>query len=124
MRTHRRTWRAAHPELERDSSRTWQSTHPERRRATEQRRRARIAGVLTTLTADEWEAILESAGHVCIYCGSQDSLTMDHVVPISKGGQHVAENIVPACLSCNSSKGPQLISEFLSEENTSRKVAF
>jgi 5-methylcytosine-specific restriction endonuclease McrA len=52
-----------------------------------------------------WVAILEFFNHTCAYCLRADVLmTMDHVVPISKGGEHTAENIVPACRPCNSEK--------------------
>lgn len=43
--------------------------------------------------------------HSCAYCGSSGDLEVEHVVPISKGGQHHLGNIVPACHSCNSNKG-------------------
>lgn len=40
----------------------------------------------------------------CAYCGAVGDLQIEHVVPISKGGQHHLSNIVPACQSCNSNK--------------------
>ena len=40
----------------------------------------------------------------CIYCG-QRSESIDHVVPMSRGGLSVTENCVPACLACNGHKG-------------------
>jgi 5-methylcytosine-specific restriction endonuclease McrA len=42
--------------------------------------------------------------HCCAYCGCTGDLEIEHVVPISKGGQHHLGNIVPACTQCNSSK--------------------
>ncbi len=41
----------------------------------------------------------------CAYCGSIEGLTIDHLVPLSKRGADKIENIVPACLICNSGKG-------------------
>ena len=44
----------------------------------------------------------------CQYCGNVfkiDELTMDHVIPKSKGGKKVWENIVTSCSNCNSKKG-------------------
>ncbi len=44
---------------------------------------------------------------LCHYCGQKVSpgeLTMDHVVPLSLGGQSTKLNIVPACKSCNTEK--------------------
>lgn len=40
----------------------------------------------------------------CVYCGSTVHLTVDHVVPRSKGGGHTLDNLVAACKQCNSSK--------------------
>lgn len=40
----------------------------------------------------------------CFYCGAAKSGTIDHIVPISRGGQHSIGNLVPACRSCNGRK--------------------
>jgi len=42
--------------------------------------------------------------HACAYCGTCGDLEIEHVVPISKDGEHHLGNIVPACHRCNSSK--------------------
>lgn len=69
------------------------------------KRRSRMLAV-STLTAAEWQTIKDRAGHKCHYCRKVfRRLTMDHVIPLTKGGHHIASNIVPACRSCNSSKG-------------------
>ena len=47
-----------------------------------------------------------SAG-MCYYCGGkyrQDDLTMDHIVPLVRGGKSVRANMVPACKDCNNKK--------------------
>jgi 5-methylcytosine-specific restriction endonuclease McrA len=41
----------------------------------------------------------------CVYCGSQRHLTIDHVIPKSKGGQNTWSNMVTCCSKCNSKKG-------------------
>jgi hypothetical protein len=52
-----------------------------------------------------WRRSLHSlTGGRCLYCG-QPSQSIDHVRPLSRGGQSVTENCVPACLSCNGTKG-------------------
>jgi 5-methylcytosine-specific restriction endonuclease McrA len=43
--------------------------------------------------------------HTCQYCGNTQSLTIDHVIPKSKGGPHSWDNVVAACEPCNSHKG-------------------
>lgn len=43
----------------------------------------------------------------CHYCGEQfppDELTMDHLVPVSRGGKASRNNVVPACKECNNRK--------------------
>ncbi|MDQ7816123.1 MAG: HNH endonuclease [Melioribacteraceae bacterium] len=50
--------------------------------------------------------ILKRDGHKCAYCGRGDlPLTIDHVIPKSKGGDESWENLVAACLPCNNRKG-------------------
>jgi 5-methylcytosine-specific restriction endonuclease McrA len=73
-----------------------------------QRYCARKRGAKGRLTTKEWRAIQESYGGRCAYCGDPGS-TQDHVVPISRGGTHTADNVVPACGSCNSQKRNKMI---------------
>jgi len=48
----------------------------------------------------------------CSYCGIESkSLTVDHVIPLSKGGKSNFENCVAACKECNAKKGNKLPSE-------------
>lgn len=47
----------------------------------------------------------------CQYCGSTRSLTIDHIVPKSKGGQDTWENLVVACHSCNTKKGDMYLEQ-------------
>src|SRR3972149_9832281 len=41
----------------------------------------------------------------CIYCQSSTNLSYDHLIPRSRGGPDIADNVVLACKPCNSSKG-------------------
>ena len=49
--------------------------------------------------------VLRRDKHTCQYCGSTKQLTLDHVIPRSKGGNHSWDNVVTACERCNSRKG-------------------
>jgi len=64
---------------------------------------------LQVLARDEW---------ICRYC-QQDATTVDHIIPIHKGGDPVAlDNLVAACRSCNSSKGSRSEGVFLRRQST------
>ena len=52
-----------------------------------------------------WRSLLDRG--VCHYCGKKfrpEELSMDHVVPVSRGGRSVKGNIVPCCKECNNRK--------------------
>jgi len=53
-------------------------------------------------------ALFARDGHRCQYCGSGARLTLDHVVPRSRGGASSWENVVTACAPCNLRKGDRL----------------
>jgi 5-methylcytosine-specific restriction endonuclease McrA len=55
------------------------------------------------------KAVLARDSWTCQYCGQhKPGLTVDHVIPRSRGGESVWENIVAACASCNRRKGNRL----------------
>ncbi len=53
-------------------------------------------------------AVFARDGWTCQYCGSRSNLTVDHVIPRSKGGNSSWENIVASCAPCNRRKGDRL----------------
>ncbi len=56
--------------------------------------------------------ILKRDGHKCAYCGRGDlPLTIDHIIPRSRNGEDSWENLVAACLPCNSKKGDRTLEE-------------
>lgn len=58
------------------------------------------------LRKSQWWLALLNRG-VCHYCGGKfprKELTMDHVVPLARGGESTKGNIVPACRECNQKK--------------------
>jgi 5-methylcytosine-specific restriction endonuclease McrA len=55
------------------------------------------------------KAVLARDSYTCQYCGREAAgLTVDHVIPRSRGGQSVWENIVASCAPCNRRKGNRL----------------
>ena len=58
------------------------------------------------LKKTNWWQVLLNKG-ICHYCKkkfSPDELTMDHIVPLSRGGKSTKGNIVPCCKECNNKK--------------------
>src|SRR5437870_5006676 len=57
-------------------------------------------------------ALFARDGWRCVYCGSSGGrLTLDHVVPRSRGGESIWENVVTSCAPCNLRKGNRLPEE-------------
>src|SRR5256714_14069114 len=56
------------------------------------------------------KAVFARDGGRCVYCGAP-ATSIDHVVPRSRGGLHVWENVVSACRRCNHLKADRVISE-------------
>lgn len=56
------------------------------------------------------QGVLARDGGRCQYCGNAAE-TLDHVVPRSKGGRHVWENLVAACRRCNHTKADRTLDE-------------
>lgn len=52
-----------------------------------------------------YRRVYERDGSTCRYCGAGDSLSIDHVIPRSRGGKDDPGNLVVACWPCNSRKG-------------------
>lgn len=78
-------------------------------------RRAREASARGEFTLEEWESLKTLYGHRCLRCGRREDvssrstkLTIDHVVPLSRGGTNELANIQPLCGFCNTSKGAKI----------------
>ena len=125
-----RKWRERNPDHGKEYGREYRLNNPEKEKESRKRysqtdggktamqrktfkRRTKIEGSINTLTAEEWVDILKQYNYGCAYCGKKlvDSFdtTRDHIIPISKGGNNVKENIIPSCRSCNSKKSDKII---------------
>ncbi len=101
--------RAANKEKQAVRAKQWRLNNPERSErisAAYRERKARAA-----IAPIDWTRVDQATSGVCYICDTPLDATnhnYDHVVPMSKGGLHVTENIRPCCRSCNSKKGAQL----------------
>ena len=114
MLAYSKKYREEHKEYYDEKIRTWSKTEKGKLRSQRgcTKRRAREREMINTLTAKEWADTLETYNYRCAYCGVEFNCelppTKDHVIPISKGGHNIKENVVPACKSCNSRKWNKL----------------
>lgn len=82
-------------------------TKPMPRNKTPQQRRRQLEQEAPGrgVTMADREAIFERDGWTCQRCGSTEYLTLDHVIPLSRGGRHDPDNLCCLCWSCNVRKG-------------------
>ena len=93
----------------------WQKANPERNAMNSMRYHVRKKNVaVNDFTLAQWAMLKERYNFSCAYCGERvPVLTQDHVLALSRGGNHTAANIVPACRRCNASKNDRPVEEFL-----------
>lgn len=66
---------------------------------------------------DWWRAQIQRG--VCHYCGKNvgpENLTMDHVIPVARGGRSVRSNCVPCCKECNNAKKTKTPADMILEK--------
>lgn len=51
------------------------------------------------------ELVYKLHGKSCLCCGTDKNLSLDHIIPIHKGGKNEIDNLQPLCKPCNSKKG-------------------
>jgi 5-methylcytosine-specific restriction endonuclease McrA len=115
-----KAYRKGNPERTRDAMNAYRVANPERCRAIQRaachRRRVKLLGSCSPgVNPAAWAALVEQFGGCCAYCGKPGT-AVDHVVPISKGGRDEIANVLPACKSCNSSKGNRDLSTWLARK--------
>jgi 5-methylcytosine-specific restriction endonuclease McrA len=89
-------------------AKTYLNRNREKSRERVRSRRARKITNSLVVSVKEAKRIYSSQ---CFYCGNSGG-EMDHVLPLSRGGLHSVGNLVPACRSCNASKGAKTIMEW------------
>lgn len=84
----------------------WTENNPEKARAKYGRRRSLKRMLPATLSPQEWIDCLVYFSNSCAYCGDDKKvLHQEHVIAQLCGGSYARHNIVPSCVTCNSSKG-------------------
>lgn len=106
VRARGKAWREANPEKRRQRWRDWCARNPERLRELLARRRARRRGAFVE-NVDPRE-IYERDKGLCGICHrhvASKKMSLDHIVPLSRGGEHSRRNVQLAHLRCNESRG-------------------
>lgn len=116
-----RRWKIEHPEQHREHVRKaglkYIKAHPEKNRAHVHSYRARRHNVSydKRAVADYMKRVFLKAPVKCSYCHKllrqRSDITFDHIVPVSRGGAHLPENLCPSCRTCNARKHDKLLCE-------------
>ena len=93
------------------ASRNYWLKNRDKYRVAVRNRRARIMRAEGSFTSQEWNDIKKKFNYYCAICKKREPfdqfrkyLTIDHIIPISKGGTNYISNIQPLCFNCNSIK--------------------
>ena len=112
-RRYNRIWYREHPER----ANKYHRMHPESHRASEAKRRAQKhnAVIKDTSMIKAIYYIAQNKAKICCYlCGKlipKGYRHVDHVIPLSKGGEHKPSNLAVACDTCNTRKGAKMLEE-------------
>ena len=96
---YKKEYKRKNPKL---AQKTWMDTKIKRKRLKEE-------NGFFQITQKEFNRIRNSP---CAWCGTQENITVDHIIPLDRGGRHSIGNLQPLCLSCNSSKNKKLMIEW------------
>ena len=111
---HEKQYREENKDYIKKRNTEWRKSNMHLNRQTCQRYRARKKQLPNTLTIKQWENIKKDFNNSCAYCGMTEKehieiygqqLHQEHFIALSEGGEYTHNNIIPACISCNSSKG-------------------
>lgn len=123
MYSHTSKYNKVHRDEMRERERRYREANRDKFQKKWRRRYAREQNCKTFRFLDsDWHKLLLQYDYRCFYCQSIDyELTLDHKIPISRGGDHSIGNAIPACRSCNASKGNLTPIEFRNGVKATRK---
>jgi 5-methylcytosine-specific restriction endonuclease McrA len=90
--------------------RNWQKANPEKLFDIQNRRRVKELENKTFFITNKF--LIKLYNSPCSFCGSNEKIQGDHIIPVSRGGYHGEGNLQPLCKSCNLSKGNKTMMEW------------
>ena len=96
----------------------WRAANPEKLRAACRLRRARVAGAVGTHTVEDVKRIYAEQAGRCVWCNAElcGVYEVDHMIPLSRGGENGPHNIGISCPQCNARKWNKLPEVFMWEQ--------
>ena len=107
-----REYTKLNPEKRKEAKRKWANNNKLHKSVLNKNWNAKKLGVIGSFTKEEYQTLLNSYNNNCGYCFERSAYTIDHIIPVSKGGTNYISNIMPACLECNGQKSNRLLSEW------------
>lgn len=112
--------RARNPQKVRAENRAYRERNPYSVAVLVAKNRAKELGIKSTLIREEWESVVRDADFKCHICGekivldigSPNRLSLDHIVPLSRGGENTKDNVTPTHRRCNQSRSDMTLKEF------------
>jgi 5-methylcytosine-specific restriction endonuclease McrA len=105
-----RKWYKNNSEKAIAATRDWNRRNPEHKRLSEHKRKSdKIGNGVFEVSKKEALSIVNSP---CVSCGTSNNITIDHIIPLSRGGRHSIGNLQPLCFSCNASKNNRTMTEW------------
>ena len=103
-------------EIERRSRAKNKEKHRASKNARQQVRNRLLGGSKFTILDKELKRLYREP---CYICGSTENQSIDHIIPLSKGGNHSVGNLMTLCRSCNCSKHGRFFTEWKYKQNYS-----
>jgi 5-methylcytosine-specific restriction endonuclease McrA len=103
-----KNWRRKNILRARELNRNWTARHKDKIIARNASRRSNREPMDPAIVKE----VFKRDNYICQYCGSKNNLSIDHKIPLARGGSHDIDNLCIACKPCNSSKNTKTPEEF------------
>jgi 5-methylcytosine-specific restriction endonuclease McrA len=107
-----RLWYQEHKQLMIDRAKVWKANNKEKVQINTRAYTSRRNNAIGQFSTKDFLKLKHNLLNLCGYCGINQADTIDHVIPLSRGGSNYIGNIMPACGKCNYSKQCKTIIEW------------